>query len=84
MRILGMLQLAPKRAIALVEVCDQWLIVGVGTENVTLISKIEPPPTPCDNNSEKNEDKNRFHTILQNLSPWQKVSNLRKDEKTKH
>ncbi len=44
MRLLGTLSLAPKRAIALVEVCDQWLVVGIGTENVTLISRLDPPP----------------------------------------
>lgn len=43
MRLLGTLNLAPKRAIALVEVCDQWLVVGIGTENVTLISRLDPP-----------------------------------------
>ena len=84
MRILGMLQLATKRAIALVEICDQWLIVGVGTENLTLISKMEPPPIPCDSENGRAEDKKKFHSILHNLSPWQKAMGLRKDEKPKH
>lgn len=44
MRLLGKLHLAPKRAIALVEVEDQWLVLGVGTESVTLISTLAPPP----------------------------------------
>ena len=43
MRIVGTLNLAPKRALALVEICDQWLVVGVGTENVTLISQFDRP-----------------------------------------
>ena len=43
MRILGTLSLAPKRAVALVEVGDQWLVLGVGTENVSLLSKMERP-----------------------------------------
>jgi flagellar biosynthetic protein FliO len=43
MRILGTLNLAPKRAVALVEVGDQWLVLGVGTENVSLLSKMERP-----------------------------------------
>ena len=43
MRILGTLNLAPKRAVALVEIGDQWLVLGVGTENVSLLSKMERP-----------------------------------------
>jgi len=43
MRIVGTLNLAPKRALTLVEICDQWLVVGVGTENVTLISQFDRP-----------------------------------------
>jgi len=46
MRLIGRLNLAPKRAIALVEICDQWLIVGIGTENVALISKLDRPTGP--------------------------------------
>jgi flagellar protein FliO/FliZ len=44
MRLLGRLHLAPKRAIALVEVEDQWLVLGVGTESVSLISRVARPP----------------------------------------
>jgi flagellar biosynthetic protein FliO len=43
MRILGTLNLAPKRAVALVEIGDQWLVLGVGTESVSLLSKMERP-----------------------------------------
>jgi flagellar protein FliO/FliZ len=43
MRLIGTLNLAPKRGLALVEIRDQWLLVGVGTENVTLISSLERP-----------------------------------------
>ncbi|MBW2015420.1 MAG: flagellar biosynthetic protein FliO [Deltaproteobacteria bacterium] len=42
LRLLGTLSLAPKRALALVEVCGHWYVLGLGTENVTLISEIEP------------------------------------------
>jgi flagellar biosynthetic protein FliO len=42
-RLLGTLNLAPKRAVALIEVCEQWLLVGIGTESVTLISRVERP-----------------------------------------
>jgi flagellar biogenesis protein FliO len=45
MKNLATLHLAPKRSLALVEVCGHWLLVGVGSENVSLISKIDKP---CD------------------------------------
>ena len=43
MKNLATLSLGPKRSIALVEVCDEWILLGVGAENVSLISKIEKP-----------------------------------------
>ena len=51
MRLIGRLTLAPKRSIALVEICDQWLIVGIGTENVTLISKLDSRPDPINSDA---------------------------------
>ncbi len=64
MRIVGMLNLAPKRALALVEICDQWLVVGVGTENVTLISQLDRPEEMQD---ARNVDRanGRFQALLQ-------------------
>jgi len=49
MRVIGSLSLAPKRSIALVEVCGEWLVLGVGTESITLLRRIEDPPV---NNNE--------------------------------
>lgn len=43
MRLLGMLNLAPKRSVALVEIRDQWLVLGLGTESVTLLSSMTRP-----------------------------------------
>jgi len=43
MRLLGTLHLAPKRSVALVEVRDQWLVLGLGTESVTLLSSMTRP-----------------------------------------
>ena len=68
MRILGTLSLAPKRAIALIEVCDQWLIVGIGTENVTLISKLVRPTEVFNSGDEIPSKERRFRSILQNIS----------------
>lgn len=42
MRLLGTLHLAPKRLVALVEVCGEWLVLGVGTESISLLSKVDP------------------------------------------
>ncbi len=43
MRLLGTLSLGPKRAVALVEVLDRWLVVGVGADTVTLLTSMERP-----------------------------------------
>lgn len=65
MRLISRLTLAPKRAIALVEICDQWLIVGIGTENVTLISKLDSRPDPI--NSDAVTSSNR------KIGLWQRI-----------
>jgi flagellar biosynthetic protein FliO len=41
MRLLGTLHLAPKRSVALVEVSGEWLVLGVGTESISLLSKLD-------------------------------------------
>lgn len=43
MKNLATLSLGPRKSLALIEICDQWLLVGVGTENISLISKIDKP-----------------------------------------
>ena len=43
-RLISTLNLNYKRSIALVEVCDQWLVVGVGGQNVNLLAKLERAP----------------------------------------
>jgi len=45
MRLVETLNLAPKRGLALVEFSGQWLIVGIGAENVSLIAKMDRPQT---------------------------------------
>ena len=61
---LATLSLAPKRSLALVEVCDQWLLVGVGTENVSLISKFEKPDKDSQFFKEMPMEKNSFDAFL--------------------
>ncbi len=46
MRLVGTLSLAPRRSLALVEIDDQWLVVGVGADRVTFITKLERPTEP--------------------------------------
>lgn len=83
MKLIGTLHLAPKRAVALVEVCDQWLLVGVGTESVTLISQIEPPPEIDQSENDSSHQGSRFQAILQSkgfLKPRRKASERGQDE----
>ncbi len=77
MRLVGTLNLAPKRAVALIEVSGEWLLVGVGTESVTLISKVEPAPQQEQPDAFPREQQSKFHTILQGkslLQPWKRNS----------
>ena len=65
MRTIGTLSLAPKRAIALVEVCKQYFIIGIGAENVSLISKLEfSPDNPLLDSSDKQVER-RFQNLLE-------------------
>ena len=48
MRLIATLNVAPKRRIVLVELCGQWLVVGVGTESLNLIAKLDRPPEIAD------------------------------------
>jgi flagellar biosynthetic protein FliO len=43
MRVLTTLSLAPKRSIAVVELMDELLVVGVGTDSVTLLTRMDRP-----------------------------------------
>ena len=43
-RLVSRLHLSPKKFIALVEVSGQWLVLGVGSDSITLLTKLEHPP----------------------------------------
>jgi flagellar protein FliO/FliZ len=43
MRLIATLNLAPKRALSLVELNGQWLVIGVGAESVRLITRMDRP-----------------------------------------
>jgi len=44
-QVLDVRTLAPKSAVALVEVAGQWLLLGIGANSVDLLTKIEPQQT---------------------------------------
>jgi flagellar biosynthetic protein FliO len=67
MRIIGTLNLAPKRGIALIEVCDQWLVIGIGVEDLTLISKVDRPAVNALPDTGAAPGGNAFHSILENI-----------------
>ena len=76
MRVLGTLNLAPKRAIALVEICDQWLIIGIGMESVNLIEKLDRPPVKNLSEPDIPSDEGKFNAFLQNIGLRQNNSEL--------
>jgi flagellar biosynthetic protein FliO len=43
MQLIETLTIAPRRWVALVEIRDQWLILGVGPEEVRLLSQLQRP-----------------------------------------
>ena len=43
-RLVNILNLAPKKSVALVEVSGEWLVLGLGAESVTLLTKLAHPP----------------------------------------
>lgn len=66
MRVIRNLNLGPKRSVALIEICDQWLLLGIGTESVNLIKEI---PRPSGEESEILEQNGTrgFHSLLRGL-----------------
>lgn len=64
MKHLATLSLGPKRSLALIEVCDQWILVGVGNENISLISKIDKPSDYNQFDNSFPQGKNIFDSFL--------------------
>jgi len=44
-QVLDVRTLAPKSAVALVEVAGQWLLLGIGANSVDLLTRVEPQQT---------------------------------------
>jgi len=68
MRLMGTLSLAPRKGIALVEVCDQWLVLGISAENVNLISRVDRPACDAVPETGNTGSGNVFQSILENIS----------------
>ncbi|MFH1491512.1 MAG: flagellar biosynthetic protein FliO [Pseudomonadota bacterium] len=64
MRHIGTLSLAPKRSLALVEICGQWLVVGIGADNITLISRVDAPSETGQFENHPDAGRHAFHTLL--------------------
>jgi len=67
MRLLGYLSLAPRKGIALVEVCDQWLVIGVGADDVNFISRVDRPACDAATDTGHRGSGNAFQSILENI-----------------
>jgi flagellar protein FliO/FliZ len=44
LRLVSLLNLGPRRSVALVEVNQQWLVLGVTADRITLLDKMPQPP----------------------------------------
>ncbi len=68
MRILSSLSIAPKRSIVLVEIRDEWLVVGVGTDSVTLLTRMNRPEGAPPAETSGTPASQSFGTLLGNLT----------------
>ena len=68
MRLLSSLSIAPKRSIALVEIRDEWLVVGVGTDSVTLLTRMDRPEESAQAETIGAPASQSFRTLLGNLT----------------
>ena len=77
-----MISLGPKKSLALIEVCEQWLLVGVGTDNISLISKIDKPSDYALFNNNLPQEGNIFESFLLKAGLKHNASegNIKKDE----
>jgi flagellar biosynthetic protein FliO len=73
MRMIGTLSLAPKRSVAMVEVCGQWLVLGVGSETVTLLCRLDNPPVLESSGKLESGNSSGFQSLLRKKI-WSKSS----------
>ena len=80
MKNLATLPLGPKRSLSLIEVCDQWILVGVGSENISLISKIDKPSDESQFGKSLPQEGNIFDTFLLKAGLKQKAPDSSSDK----
>lgn len=68
MRVLNTMNLAPKRSIALVEIRDEWLVVGVGTDAVTLLTRMKRPEETTPEETAANPENRSFRSLLGSMT----------------
>ena len=73
MKNLATLSLGPKRSLALIEICDQWILVGAGSENISLISKVDKPSDFSQLNNSLPQEGNLFESFLSKAGLKHKV-----------
>jgi flagellar biosynthetic protein FliO len=66
LRLISSLSVAPKRSVALLELRDQWLVVGIGTESVTLLSQMNRPDDINEAIMDESEKTRSFGSLLKN------------------
>lgn len=66
-RLLGSLSLGPRRSIALVEIHNQWLVLGVGAERVTLLSRMDRPEEEAGPGSQLDHGQKSFRGLMQDF-----------------
>lgn len=64
MKIIASLSVAPKRSVTVVEIGEKWLVLGVGTESINLLSTMEPTPGPSQENYSTMGSGSSFQKIL--------------------
>jgi flagellar protein FliO/FliZ len=74
MRLITTLNLAPKRALALVELNDRWLVIGVGAEGVRLITQMDRPPEIEASGVAETANGMGFHALLQQSALWRQAA----------
>lgn len=65
MRLVGSLRLGTRHSIAILEVQDKWLIIGIAPESMSLIHTMDKP----DADSSLPEKESQFKEILDSKSP---------------
>ena len=64
MRIVASLPIAPKRSVTVVEVGGKWLILGVGTESINLLSTMEAISESSKEDHRESNTESSFQKIL--------------------